>query len=138
MALSEGAVRLKQELMRAVTYQRALEAARLEWEDLLSLEETAEWQPLSDKWVQEAQAERYALQKQLAQAQLENWARIRRVKLTDNRWRILRLRYVQGFTWARIVARCGCSKQYILREHNRALEQIAAGEGAAGSTLAGG
>lgn len=125
MALSERAVQLKTELMAAVTLTRALEAARQEWEDLLYLGEMAEWQPLTEQWVANVQAERYALQKQLAQAQLKNWARIRQLKLTDGQWRVMRLRYVQGLTWAQIVERCGCTKQYVLREHNRALEQLA-------------
>ena len=107
MALSERAVQLKTELMAAVTLTRALEAARQEWEDLLYLGEMAEWQPLTEQWVANVQAERYALQKQLAQAQLKNWARIRQLKLTDGQWRVMRLRYVQGLTWAQIVERCG-------------------------------
>lgn len=128
MALSERAIQVKEQLTVAVTLTRALEAARQEWEDLLYLGEAAEWQPLAEQWVANVQAERYALQKQLAEAQLKNWAMLRRVRLTDGQWRIMRLRYVQGLTWAQMEERCGCSKQYLLREHNRALEQLASGE----------
>ena len=124
MALSERAIQVKNELMRAVALKRALTAALREWEDVLLLEE---WLPSACQWAQEIHSERYALQKELAEAQLNNWVRIRRVPLKDTQWRVLRLRYVLCLTWSEIVARVGCSKQYLLRVHNEALETLAKG-----------
>lgn len=122
MALSERAIQVKNELMRAVVLKRALAAAVREWEDVLAIEECL---PVAEEWAQEIHGERYALQKELAQAQLDNWTHIRRVPLKDTQWRVLRLRYVLCLPWSEIVNRVGCSKQYLLRVHNAALERIA-------------
>lgn len=122
MALSENARRVKKEMSLVVNLRRSLTAAGREWDDLLAAGEELAVAP---EWAARIHAERYALQKDLAQAQLNNWVRIQRGHLKDAEWRLLRLRYVQGLSWSDIIARVGQSKTYLLRLHNRALEKMA-------------
>lgn len=126
MALSVGAEKIKAELQKTVALRRELRAMDEEWEDILALEE--EFNGLEDVDVQllhDLHGERMAVRRSLAAAQLRNFARIQHVLLTDFQRRIMRLRYVQGLTWSDLVGRVGHSKQYILREHNKALERLA-------------
>ena len=120
MALSERARTVKAELARVVEQTRLLQAAREEWEELLRLEEHL---AVAEDWAAEIHSQRYALQKELAQAQLNNWTRLRKAALTDGEWKVMRWRYVEGLAWSDIIARAGKSKQYLLRLHNRALEK---------------
>ncbi len=125
MALSVGAEKMKAELQKVVALRRELRAMDEEWQDILALEE--EFSGLEEVDVQvlhDLHTERMAVRKALAAAQLRNFARIQHTLLTDFQRRIMRMRYVQGLTWGDLTARVGNSKQYILREHNKALERL--------------
>ena len=125
MALSVSAEKMKTELQKVVALRRELRALDEEWQDILALEE--EFSGLEEVDMQllhDLHAERLAMRKVLAAAQLRNFSRIQHTLLTDFQRRIMRLRYVQGLTWGDLVERVGNSKQYILREHNKALERL--------------
>ncbi len=127
MALSVSAQKIKAELQKVVALRRELRAMDEEWQDILALEE--EFSGLEEVDVQllhDLHTERMAVRKALAVAQLHNFSRIQHTLLTDFQRRIMRLRYVQGLTWSDLVERVGHSKQYILREHNKALERLCA------------
>lgn len=122
MALSAEAEVLKRELLKAVVLKKALTTAKAEWQDILWLsEQTDEPQPL---WAEDIRAEKHALQKELAAAQLHNFALIQKAALPPRQDRIMRLRYVQGLRWQEILERLHYTKQYILRQHNAALEMM--------------
>ena len=122
-------------MMQAVTLRREWEALETEWRDLLA---ALEGDTLAGEGVfstvdedgltlaQTVDRERMAVRRALTERQLRNWARIRSGGLTPLQQRILGLRFVQGCTWGDLVARVGKAKQYLLREHNKALEQLAA------------
>lgn len=134
MAISKQAEAVKQEMMQAVSLRRECEALEREWRDLL---EALEGETLTGASVfgaasedgltlaQVVDRERMAVRRALTERQLRNWARIRSGGLTPLQQRILGLRFVQGCTWGDLVARVGKAKQYLLREHNKALEQLA-------------
>lgn len=127
MALSEKAQELKTQMQAVVADKRELEAVEAEWRDLLEFEEerlcgiTDGELPI----VTELFEERRRLRKVLATHQLQNIARLQRAGLTPLQGRVLRLRYVQGRTWKEIVGYLEKTKQYLLREHNKALEILA-------------
>jgi DNA-directed RNA polymerase specialized sigma subunit len=123
MALSDSAVAVRKELSAAVLWRRALTAAQNEWRQLAEHGEV-----LGEEMIWQLLREKREYQRQLAVAGLKNWVRLTHAGLSDRRRRLLRLRYVQGESWAAITALTGRSKQYLMREHNRALEQIAHGE----------
>ncbi len=125
MALSVGAEKIKTELQKVVALRRELRAMDEEWQDILALEE--EFSGLEEvdmHLLHDLHTERMAVRKALAAAQLRNFSRIQHTLLTDFQRRIMRLRYVQGLTWSDLIVRIGNSKQYILREHNKALERL--------------
>lgn len=134
MAISKQAEAVKQEMMQAVSLRREWEALESEWRDLLEALEggtllgesvfgTADEDGLT--LAQVVDRERMAVRRALTERQLRNWARIRGGGLSSLQQRILGLRFVQGCTWGDLVARVGKAKQYLLREHNKALEQLA-------------
>lgn len=136
MAISKQAEAVKQEMMQAVSLRRECEALEREWRDLLEaleggtlLGESVFGAVSEDEdgltLAQVVDRERMAVRRALTERQLRNWARVRSGGLTPLQQRILGLRYVQGCTWGDLVARVGKAKQYLLREHNKALEQLA-------------
>ena len=127
MALSNMAIAVKKQMTAAVTLNRALQATGREWQELASSEEA-----LGEDLVWQLLLEKRQLQRQAAKRSLRNWVWLRRARLNERRFRLMKLRYVQGLPWSKVIVAFGCSKQYLLREHNRALEQIAAVVGGAG------
>lgn len=126
MGLSEGAQRMKAELQKAVGLRRELAAMDEEWQDILLLEEEYTGLEAADmQLLHELHTERFAVRKALAAQQLRNFSRLQHTLLTDLQRRIMRLRYIQGCTWSDLTGRLGLSKQYVLREHNKALERLA-------------
>lgn len=127
MALSEKAQELKTQMQVVVADKRELEAVEAEWRDLLVFEEerlcgiTDGELPI----VTELFDERQRLRKALAMHQLQNITRLQHAALTPLQRRIMRLRYVQGYAWREIVGDLKKTKQYLLREHNKALEILA-------------
>ena len=127
MSLSEQAQVLKAEMQRVVADRRELEAVEAEWRDLLMLEEerlagmTDEELPI----ITELFVERQALRKTLAAHQLHNLSVLQKAVLSGLQRRVMRMRYVQGRTWSEIVGDLQKTKQYLLREHNKALEILA-------------
>ena len=127
MGLSEKAQELKTQMQAVVADKRELEAVEAEWRDLLDFEEerlcglTDGELPI----VTELFDERGRLRKALATHQLQNIVRLQHAAITPLQRRVLRLRYVQGNTWKEIVGYLGKTKQYLLREHNKALEILA-------------
>lgn len=119
MALSNEAMQLKKQMSVAVSLKRALEAMQEEWKALAESEEC-----LGEELVWELLLEKRALQRQFAEITLKNWVRLRQCGLNSRRFRLMKLRYVQGCSWAEIIQNFGCSKQHLMREHNRALEQV--------------
>ena len=122
--LSERAKAVKKSLSGVLALRQALTATEEEWQELSQtdglLGEDLVWQLILEK---------RALERQLAAAGLKNWVRIRQGGLNDRRQRLMRLRYVKGEPWSVIVTACAKSKQYLMREHNKALEQLARTEG---------
>ena len=129
MSLSEKAQELKTVMQQVVADTRELEALEAEWRDLLLLEEERLCELTDGELpiVTELFSERTSLRKQLATHQLQNIVRLQHAVLTPLQRRIMRLRYVQGRTWRDIVGVLGKTKQYLLREHNKALEILAKG-----------
>lgn len=127
MSLSEKAQELKTQMQAVVADKRELEAVEAEWRDLLDFEEerlcgiTDGELPI----VTELFDERGRLRKMLATHQLQNIVRLQHATLTPLQRRIFRLRYVQGRSWRDIVGCLEKTKQYLLREHNKALEILA-------------
>lgn len=127
MSLSEKAQELKTQMQAVVADKRELEAVEAEWRDLLLLEEERLCELTDGELpiITELFAERSQLRKRLATHQLRNIVRLQPVPMTPLQRRIMRLRYVQGRTWRDIVGVLDKTKQYILREHNKALEMLA-------------
>ena len=125
--LSEKAQDIKNEMQRVVADKRELEAVEAEWRDLLLLEEERLCELTDGELpiITELFAERAALRKTLATHQLQNIVRLQHAVLTPLQRRVMRLRYVQGQTWTNIVGDLKKTKQYLLREHNKALETLA-------------
>ena len=127
MALSEKAQELKTQMQAVIADKRELEAVEAEWRDLLLLEEerlcgiTDNELPI----VTELFDERKRLRKALATHQLQNVIRLQHAALTPLQRRVMRLRYVRGCAWREIVGDLVKTKQYLLREHNKALEILA-------------
>jgi len=127
MALSEQAQALKTQMQAVVADKRELEAVEAEWRDILLFEEerlcgiTDSELPI----VAELFDERQRLRKALATHQLQNVTRLQHAALTPLQRRVMRLRYVQGRAWREIVGDLKKTKQYLLREHNKALEILA-------------
>ena len=125
--LSEQAQVLKTQMQAVVADKRELQAVEAEWRDLLVFEEerlcgiTDGELPI----VTELFDERQRLRKALAMHQLQNITRLQHAALTPLQRRIMRLRYVQGRAWREIVGDLEKTKQYLLREHNKALENLA-------------
>ena len=123
MAMSAEAEAIKKEMMAARIVRQELEQLEREWQDvLLVLEEqgeAAEYAVLDTM-----NEERCALRRQLAEQQLRNWARISAGDLTPLQRRVLGLRYVRGCSWSDIIGRVGKVRQYLFREHNKALEKL--------------
>ena len=127
MAISKQAEEVKQEMMTAVTLRRELEMLEREWHDLLTVLEECVGETAASTFAvaQSVNNERMMLRRALAEQQLRNWARIRSAALTPLQNRLLGMRFVQGCTWGDITARMQKAKQYLLREHNKALEILA-------------
>ncbi len=127
MAISKQAEAVKQEMLQAVTLRRELEAVECEWQDLLAVLEEAVGEAAAESFAvaTAVHTERMALRRRLTEAQLSNWARICAGGLTPLQRRILGLRFVRGCTWSDLTEQVGKAKQYLLREHNKALEAIA-------------
>ena len=125
--ITKQAERVKTEMMPAVTWRRELEALEQEWNDLLWVLEDAVGETAASSFAvaETVNAERMQIRRRLAAAQLRNWARIHKAPLTPLQHRILGLRFVQGCSWGDLVTRVGKAKQYLLREHNKALEILA-------------
>ena len=127
MSVSEQAQAVKADLQRVVADRRELEAVEAEWRDWLTLEEerlemmTDEELPM----IAELFAERQAVRKTLAAHQLHNVSVLQKAVLSGLQRRVMRMRYVQGRTWSEIVGDLQKTKQYLLREHNKALEILA-------------
>lgn len=119
MALSEAAIVLKKKMSAAVTLRREWEAMREEWRQMACGDEC-----LGEDLIWELLLQKRTLARELAKAGLQNVARLQKAGLNARRKRLLHMRYVQGRSWADIVQTLGQSKQYLLREHNRALEQV--------------
>lgn len=124
MALSEKANRIKGRMMSVVMEQREHTAVEEECRDWLSWYEN-HCDGEAESITAELLRSRLEVRRRLAEAQLHNIALLGRVTLTPFQRRIMRLRYVQGRTWSCIVEEVGKSKQYVLKEHNRALETLA-------------
>ncbi len=122
MALSEAAVTLKKKMSAAVTLRREWETMREEWREMACSDEC-----LGEDLIWELLLQKRALERELAKAGLTNFARLQRAGLNERRKQLLHMRYVQGRSWADILQTLGKSKQYVLREHNRALEQVVKG-----------
>ena len=127
MALSEKAQTIKCEMQAVVADKRELEAVEAEWRELLLLEEERLCELTDGELpiVTELFEERQRLRKRLATHQLRNFARLQHAPMIPLWRRIMRLRYIQGRTWSDIVGVLNKTKQYILREHNKALETLA-------------
>lgn len=110
----------KKQLTAAVAARRAVAALDDECRDLLARDEA-----LGDGLIRQLLAEKRALRKQWAALSLRNYVRLRQAPLNPRRKRLMRMRYVQGQTWAAITAAFGLSRQYLMREHNRSLEILA-------------
>ncbi len=123
MAISKEAETVKNEMMATVTMRRELVALEEEWRGLLDVLEDAD--EGSFALAEAVNRERMALRRTLTVQQLRNWARIQAGGLSPLQGRILGLRFVQGCTWSDITARLKKAKQYLLREHNKALETLA-------------
>ena len=123
MAMSAEAEAIKNEMMTARFVRQELEQLEREWQDvLLVLEEQGE---AAEYAVLDAMnEERCVLRRQLAERQLRNWARISAGALTPLQRRILGLRYVRGCSWSDVIERIGKVRQYLFREHNKALEKL--------------
>ncbi len=130
MALGREAERIKQELQRVVLLRRELIELEHEWRDLLDALEDSLTDPSSGCFevAQAVAAQRMALRRRLTEAQLRGWARIRSVPLSALQRRVMGLRYVRGCAWSDVIAQVGKAKQYLLREHNKALEVLAQAE----------
>lgn len=124
MRLSEKAQALKQQMIRVVNERQEcelLEAECREWLD---------WRASDCEYAEEGMAEellraRMAARRRFAAAQVHNAARLQGdIGLTPIQRRLMRLRYVQGWTWGRVITELGKTKQYVLREHNKALEKM--------------
>lgn len=123
MAISIRGERLKREMAEAVTLRRESDALEREWRELL---EALEELPDEDLGVAQAvNRERMAVRRALTQRQLTNWARITAGDLTPLQRRILGLRYVRGCSWGDIIAQLKKARQYLHREHNKALDKLA-------------
>lgn len=127
MGLSEKAQELKTQMQAVVADKRELEAVEAEWRDLLDFEEERLCGIADGELpiVTELFDERRRLRKAIATHQLQNIVRLQHAAITPLQRRVLRLRYVQGNTWKEIVGYLGKTKQYLLREHNKALEILA-------------
>lgn len=125
--ITKQAETVKQEMMQAVTWRRELDALEQEWSDLLAVLEDAVGETAASSFAiaEVVNEERMLIRRRLAEAQLRNWARIHKAPLSPLQHRILGLRFVQGCTWGDLVERVGKAKQYLLREHNKALEILA-------------
>ena len=121
MALSEEARTLKQRLSKTVTLRKMQEALKAEWRELAQTEEA-----VGEELVWQLLLEGRALKREWAKSSLQNWMLMRRVPLNERRGKLLYRRYVKGDSWAQIIQETQWSKGYLLREHNRALEQLAA------------
>lgn len=119
MALTPTAQAVKKQLSAAVAARRAVAALDDECRDLLARDEA-----LGDGLIRQLLAEKRALRKQWAALSLRNYARLQHAPLNSRRRRLMRMRYVQGQTWAAITAAFGVSRQYLMREHNRSLELL--------------
>ena len=119
MALSERAQVVKKQLGAVVVLRREWELMCEEWRQMASGDEC-----LGEELIWQLLLEKRALQRELATVGLRNLARLQRGELNERRRRLMYMRYVQGRSWADIVKRLEKSKQYLLREHNRALEQV--------------
>lgn len=124
MALSKQAEALKNRLQALVVDKRELEAVQAEWRDWLYREEECEEETCALSVLEELYAERKALQKQVAKRQLQNWVVLQYAQVSGLQRRLLRMRYIQGRPWSNIIDSLGKSKQYLLREHNKALELL--------------
>ena len=125
MALTKTAEAVKQEMMIAVALRRECEALEKEWSDLLLALECDTVEEDSLQAMECLHRERLAVRRRLTRQQVKNWARVCGGGLTPLQKRILGLRYVQGCTWGDLTERLKKAKQYLLREHNKALEKLA-------------
>ena len=125
MAIGMIAEEIKQEMMEAVTLRREWEMLEQERHDLLlALEESVATE--SDFVIAEEVArECEALRRALTKRQLRNWARINRVPMTPLQKRVLGMRFVRGCPWGDIIREQKKAKQYLIREHNKALNKVA-------------
>lgn len=119
MALSEEARILKGRLSKTVTLRKMEEALKEEWRELAQTEEA-----IGEELVWQLLLEQRALRRQWAKSSLQNWVAMRGAPLNERRRELLYRRYVKGDSWAQIVRETHRSKGYLLREHNRALEQL--------------
>lgn len=122
MALSEQAQRIKKEMNTVVVLRREWELMCDEWRQMALGDEC--W---GEDLIWQLLLEKRALQRELAQVGLRNWMRLQGSNLSERHRQLLYRRYVQGRSWADIIRTLGKSKQYVLREHNRALEQVVKG-----------
>ncbi len=131
MAISNEAQAVKEELAAAITLRRELETLEKEWSELLTVMEDSDL-PMSEFAAVEAvHRQRTAVRRALSACQIRNWARISKAALTPFQQRILGLRYVRNLTWSDLLVTVRRSKQYVLREHNKALERLVHSELAA-------
>ncbi len=123
MAISVEAQAVKNEMMAVLTVRQELEMLEAEWQDLLFVleeqGEAAEYGVLDT-----LNEQRVALRRQLAERQVRNWARITAGGLSPLQRRVLGLRYVRGCPWSDVVRQVGKVRQYLFREHNKALEKL--------------
>lgn len=119
MALSERAQMVKKQMSTVVILRREWELMREEWRQMASGDDC-----LGEELIWQLLLEKRMLQRELATVALQNLARLQRCGLSERHRKLLTMRYVQGRSWADIIATLGKSKQYVLREHNRALEQV--------------
>ena len=124
--ISRAGEEVKKEMMTAVTLRRELEAVEREWRDLLTVLEEGELGESEYAIAEAVNRERAALRRELTRQQLKNWARLSKAALTPLQRRVLGLRFVQGCPWSEIVERVQKAKQYLLREHNKALDILGA------------
>ncbi len=126
MGLSERAQVLKGELLQVVTGKQELKALEAEWQDALLWSEEMLYDAADGQspLILELAAERQRLRQWVAVRQMHNYMRLQAIPMTPLQRLVMRLRYVQGHTWGEIVQSVGKSKQYLLRQHNRVLEQM--------------
>ena len=127
MALSEAAAAVKAAMVQVVADKGEIEALEQEWRDLLDVVETQVYEQTDGEVSisEEMHERRTRLRKRLAAHQLRNLAWMQGATLSALQRRVMRMRYLHGYRWEEILQRTDMTKQYLMREQNKALEAVA-------------